>query len=1022
MSTAYAQPIPFSDARWKQEVRERIDLREIIDGIDRDGKVLCPFHDDHHPSLHIYRDGFKCYSCGAKGDVFAWLQKTRGLTFPEAKKLAGELARLDAPATAPRRTPAPRSAPIHAPEPATRPAHAPTFAAFCAARRLDPQHLRDVWGVTEGRHCNRPALLYPVPSGPRRVKYLDGKGADGRQPKYMWERKGGKKQWYGLAQAATLPPGPLYIVNGEPSVWAAQQADVRAVCIAAGEGAEITPAQVQQLMAAGYSDVRVIYDNDDTGRGAPAGTVVNGRPIRHGRGAYGAVESLRAGGIDAHAYQLPADLGEHADVGDLHRRVGNDGLAAALAALPEMPEPAPPAPSPHDAAFMRAALAGERDGIAIAGHPGYVMREGRIDLERMRGGKLEHAVFLSCCPVVREVVYIHGAEPGQRLHYHVAADECDDWISYAALDTREGLERLRMPGIASRSTRALIADVITQLADGMQETPGVNVLGVHEIGGAWRYVFPDGHTLPPLPDDGRVYVAGLPEGYRDTYTARRMVFDGRPASTRGEMIDALDFMAAVSPERGYAMLTLAAAARALLYGIIPSRTFLVLEGDAGHGKTSIANFARGLVLSAYSEGRYEETATGKFNDTITRLETKVALEASWPVLIDDVAQKDNETPAKASELMDKIDRIGRSAFDGLPIRDRATRDMQARPSNYVHTLPIITAQALDASTDTSLIGRMVLMQVEDGDINRELMKDLGADFAPLLLALGDHIIGHWMQRVNDDGKAAVAAELHAQHQRYARALHDDLVSALGRRLPDNVDRLPVNGAHLLVGLHAVGDALGMSGALADEYRPLLVQVLTRQVPRIERKGGSDGDGPATALMQALADRIARGVPISGGRPWRIAQRSPGPGPEEPPRASYADGTPWPEHSAGWRPGLDEPLIVTAAYADAVANALYLTRTWREEMRALAAKVPGCAGLAGSDIALSRALDREGWFIEPAHNGKRNQQLRHRGGFERVWAVRLDKFLGSEPDGADDLSLAIAPVGARLEQGTGEARL
>jgi hypothetical protein len=33
-------------------------------------KILCPFHDDHNPSLQIYSDGhFHCFSCGAHGDV-----------------------------------------------------------------------------------------------------------------------------------------------------------------------------------------------------------------------------------------------------------------------------------------------------------------------------------------------------------------------------------------------------------------------------------------------------------------------------------------------------------------------------------------------------------------------------------------------------------------------------------------------------------------------------------------------------------------------------------------------------------------------------------------------------------------------------------------------------------------------------------------------------------------------------------------------------------------------------------------
>ena len=40
------------------------------------GTALCPFHDDHRPSLSIYRsrrddtERFRCWSCGSRGDVF----------------------------------------------------------------------------------------------------------------------------------------------------------------------------------------------------------------------------------------------------------------------------------------------------------------------------------------------------------------------------------------------------------------------------------------------------------------------------------------------------------------------------------------------------------------------------------------------------------------------------------------------------------------------------------------------------------------------------------------------------------------------------------------------------------------------------------------------------------------------------------------------------------------------------------------------------------------------------------------
>jgi hypothetical protein len=34
------------------------------------GKIVCPFHDDHDPSLQLYADGhYHCYVCGAHGDI-----------------------------------------------------------------------------------------------------------------------------------------------------------------------------------------------------------------------------------------------------------------------------------------------------------------------------------------------------------------------------------------------------------------------------------------------------------------------------------------------------------------------------------------------------------------------------------------------------------------------------------------------------------------------------------------------------------------------------------------------------------------------------------------------------------------------------------------------------------------------------------------------------------------------------------------------------------------------------------------
>lgn len=68
-------------------------------------KALCPFHDDHNPSLELNpeRQSFKCWSCGAGGDVFDFVQRFERVEFPEALRMLAERAGV-ALETAPERT------------------------------------------------------------------------------------------------------------------------------------------------------------------------------------------------------------------------------------------------------------------------------------------------------------------------------------------------------------------------------------------------------------------------------------------------------------------------------------------------------------------------------------------------------------------------------------------------------------------------------------------------------------------------------------------------------------------------------------------------------------------------------------------------------------------------------------------------------------------------------------------------------------------------------------------------------
>jgi hypothetical protein len=70
-------------------LRATLDLAGIITadlGPSRGGRWLCPFHDDHNPSLTLTRDRqhWRCWSCGAHGDVVDWVAKQDGVDRVEA--------------------------------------------------------------------------------------------------------------------------------------------------------------------------------------------------------------------------------------------------------------------------------------------------------------------------------------------------------------------------------------------------------------------------------------------------------------------------------------------------------------------------------------------------------------------------------------------------------------------------------------------------------------------------------------------------------------------------------------------------------------------------------------------------------------------------------------------------------------------------------------------------------------------------------------------------------------------------
>jgi DNA primase len=84
----------------KEQVRQAVDIVDLVGKyvqLRRQGRgyvAICPWHDDSRPSLQINpeRQSFKCWVCDIGGDVFSFVMKMEGVTFPEALAMLAERA------------------------------------------------------------------------------------------------------------------------------------------------------------------------------------------------------------------------------------------------------------------------------------------------------------------------------------------------------------------------------------------------------------------------------------------------------------------------------------------------------------------------------------------------------------------------------------------------------------------------------------------------------------------------------------------------------------------------------------------------------------------------------------------------------------------------------------------------------------------------------------------------------------------------------------------------------------------
>ena len=264
-----------------EEVAEKMGIRVVRH------KALCPFHEDRHPSLHFKNNRFKCFACGASGDVIDLVQRYLNVGFKEAVEWMDNGQTLSSPgasAMAAGETPALPEASASGEldlEYLETLVGQPVINAEAAhflydERKIDPRVVRwcGLTSISQPMPCWRwgkafydaPSLLIPYRDVDGRLLSVQGRymGKD-EKPRFRFPR-GSHVGMYNKPVIRRLKSGDeLWITEGPSDCWAMLSAGHKAVAIPSATS--LTRADIALLrdgLPEGVS-LHMYPDNDEPG-------------------------------------------------------------------------------------------------------------------------------------------------------------------------------------------------------------------------------------------------------------------------------------------------------------------------------------------------------------------------------------------------------------------------------------------------------------------------------------------------------------------------------------------------------------------------------------------------------------------------------------------------------------------------------------------------------------------------------------------------------------------------------------
>lgn len=70
-----------------EEIKQSMTMKDVLSRYNievKKGMCCCPIHKEKHPSMQVFKDGYKCYACQRHGDIFKFVMEMENCDFKTA--------------------------------------------------------------------------------------------------------------------------------------------------------------------------------------------------------------------------------------------------------------------------------------------------------------------------------------------------------------------------------------------------------------------------------------------------------------------------------------------------------------------------------------------------------------------------------------------------------------------------------------------------------------------------------------------------------------------------------------------------------------------------------------------------------------------------------------------------------------------------------------------------------------------------------------------------------------------------